>query len=95
MLLVFIIVFCSTKSNFSTTHVTTPKCLMPPVHMTLTVTSQFNFVVLYYEESNSHYSTNKLLLPVSYDFIYIWTNSVNIISIAGPSPNIQEGILES
>lgn len=68
---------------------------MPPVHMTLTVISQFNFVVLYYEESNLHYSTNKLLLPVSYDFIYIWTNSVNIISIAGPSPNIQEGILES
>jgi len=66
---------------------------MPPVHMT--VISQFNFVVLYYEESNSHYLTNKLLLPVSYDFIYIWTNSVNIISIAGPSPNIQEGILES
>jgi len=64
-------------------------------HDFLTVISQFNFVVLYYEESNPHHSTNKLLLPVSYDFIYIWTNSVNIISIAGPSPNIQEGILES
>lgn len=91
MLLVSIIVYCSTKSNFSTTHMPTPECLMPLVHMTLIVISQFNFVVLYYED----YSTNKLLLPVSYDFIYIWTNSVNIISIAGPSPNIQEGIMES
>jgi hypothetical protein len=69
---------------------------MSPVHMILTVISHFNFVVFYYEESNSHYSTNKLLLlPVSYDFIYIWTNSVNFISIAGPSPNIQEGISDS
>ena len=94
MLLVSITVFCS-KSNFSTIHMTNPKCLMPPVHMTLTVISQFNFVVFYYEESHSHYSTIKLLLPVSYDFIYKWTNSVIFISIAGPSPNIQEGILES
>lgn len=84
----------STKSNFSTTHVTTPKYLTIPVHLTLTAISQFNFVVIYCEESNSHYSTNKLLLPVAYDFIYIWTNSVNI-SLAGPSPYIQEGILES
>jgi hypothetical protein len=63
--------------------------------MTLTVLSQFNCVVCYYEESNSHYSTNKLLLSVSYDFLYMWTNSVNIISISGPSPINQERILES
>jgi hypothetical protein len=83
------------ESNFSASHMTTPKCLMPPVQMTLTVISQFNFVVLCYEENNSHYSSNKLLLPVSYDFLYIWTNSMNIISISGPSPNNREGILES